>query len=548
MLYRRIPIETTLTQILVYLVGTGVILTLVFSLLLTVVINYTRLKKERDFTTSILQTAGVLILVLDKKGYIQEFNKSCEVTTGYTRKEVIGQSIQTLPFSNCKDFSKHSFFEMLNNKKRFRHFELCWINRNGTKHNISWANTYLKDTTNKDKWIICTGIDITEKRKLEQEFLKVKKMESVGLLAGGIAHDFNNILTAILGNISLAKLELESDHDLVEILSQAEHASIQARNLTNQLLTFSKGGLPVLEPGSVVELVVETTNFALRGSNIKPTFDIDNDLWSTQIDQVQIHQVINNLIINAAQAMPEGGILEIGLHNQIIDRNSIDRLPSGNYIKIIIRDHGIGIPEEHLLKIFDPYFTTKKRGHGLGLATTYSIIKNHKGLITVDSTIGEGTTFTIHLPATAEQKERIEQHHNTPLSGKGRILVIDDEVFIRNLTRRLLTRLGYEVELAGNGEEAIELYEKARSRQCPFDAVIVDLTIKGHKGGKEAVTRLHKIDPNLPAIVSSGYSNDPIMAHYKEHGFIGVVMKPYKIEDLSYTLHEALKSKDISSS
>ncbi len=544
MLCRRIPIETTLTNILVYLIGTGVILTLILSLLLTVVINYNRLKKERDFTTSILQTAGSLILVLDKQGRVENFNKACEIITGYSSEEIVGRYIHTLPFCNSQFSQENSFLKLLNTSPIPNQFEYCWINRNGTRHTISWSSTSLKDESNKNHWFICTGIDITEKRKLEEELLKIKKLESVGLLAGGIAHDFNNILTAILGNISLAKLELEPDHYLVEILAQAERASIQARNLTNQLLTFSKGGLPILAPVSIAELVVESANFSLRGSNIKPVFNIDDDLWNARIDQVQIHQVINNLIINAAQAMPEGGMLEISLHNHGITKNIVANLKPGKYIVVTIKDYGIGISEEHLSKIFDPYFTTKKKGHGLGLATSFSIIKNHNGHITVDSKIGEGTTFAIYLPALAKRKENPIQHNNSLLPGHGRILVIDDEAFIRKLARRILTRLGYEVELASNGEEAIEMFKKARMIQHPFDAVIVDLTIKGHKGGKEAINKLHEIDPNVPAIVSSGYSNDPIMAHYKEHGFAGVVRKPYKIEDLSDTLHELLKKND----
>ncbi|MBD3289529.1 response regulator [candidate division KSB1 bacterium] len=520
---------------------------LILSFLLSVVINYNRLKKESDFTTGILQTAGALILVLDNKGRIRNFNKACEITSGYSSDEVTGRYLYALPFYENHTGSKDSVSDLWNRTKKSSSFENCWVNKDGSRHYISWTTTSLKDESDKNQWIICTGIDITEKRKLEEELLKIKKLESVGLLAGGIAHDFNNILTAILGNISLAKLELEPNHDLVEILAQAEKASIQARNLTNQLLTFSKGGLPVLKPVSIAELVVESANFALRGSNIKPVFNIDDDLWTAKIDQVQIHQVINNLIINAAQAMPDGGILDISLRNYLISEDTVFNLEAGNYIKLTIKDYGIGISKEYLSKIFDPYFTTKKKGHGLGLATSFSIIKNHNGHITVDSELGKGTTFTIYLPALTDRGENTADNIGRQLvRGRGRILVVDDEKYIRQLAHRMLTKLGYEVESAKNGDEGIDMYSDALMNH-PFDAVIVDLTIKGHLGGKETIEKLREIDPDITAIVSSGYSNDPVMAHYSKYGFAGVVTKPYNIEDLNDILHKLLQDRRKSS-
>jgi len=386
-----------------------------------------------------------------------------------------------------------------------------------------------------------TAQDITKRKSLEEELLRAQKLESVGLLAGGIAHDFNNILTTILGNVSLAKMQMTPTGETFEMLSEAEKASIRAKTLTKQLLTFAKGGAPVKEPASIKDILKESPSFVLRGSKSSCKLSIAEDLWPAEVDVGQISQVINNIVINANQAMPGGGIIQVAAENLIIeDRHGLPVNP-GRYIKISIKDQGVGIAEKHLANIFDPYFTTRHAGSGLGLATTYSIIKKHNGHIAVESQLGVGTTFHIYLPASDKaipEKEEIKL-----IKGHGRILVMDDEAPLRKMVGRMLGRLGYESEFAKDGSEAIRMVKDAKEAEKPYDAVILDLTIPGGMGGKEAINKLLEIDPEMKAIVSSGYSDDPVLANFQEYGFKGMMPKPFESRSLSKVLHEVLKGE-----
>jgi PAS domain S-box-containing protein len=385
--------------------------------------------------------------------------------------------------------------------------------------------------------------DITDYKKMEQELIKAQKLESVGVLAGGIAHDFNNLLTAILGNISLLRIKLPHTATTDQYLERAETASHRAKDLTHQLLTFAKGGAPVRKALAAGEVIKTYARLTLSGSKSTCTFLIPDDLRPISADEGQLSQVINNLVINAAQAMPEGGTIEIQCENVVISETSGLPLKAGDYVRVSIKDEGAGIPEENLAKIFDPYFTTKTHGRGLGLASTYSIIKSHDGHIAVESTVGFGTTFTMYLPAAQAQEEAEASKKETgqPLPGSGKILVMDDEKIVREIAAAMLTHLGYSVEVVKDGEEAIALYVGALEAHDPFIAVIMDLTIPGGMGGKEIITKLQKIDPNVKAIVSSGYSNDPIMANYREYGFAGVVMKPYRLDELAEQVEKILR-------
>ncbi len=379
-------------------------------------------------------------------------------------------------------------------------------------------------------------VDITDKRKMEEELVKVEKLESLGVLAGGIAHDFNNILTAILGNISLAKMNCESSEKVKGRLIEAEKACSQAQGLTQQLLTFSKGGAPIRRTAHISQLIEDCCHFAVRGSNVRCKLSIYDELFTVDVDEGQIGQVINNLIINSVHAMPRGGEIHVKAQNVLIDVQQGLPLRDGNYVKIIVHDNGVGIPKDILPRIFDPYFTTKHKGSGLGLATSYSIIRNHDGLITADSEVGIGTTVCVYLPASERKLQTSLDLEETAVTGGGRILLMDDEELIREVAREILSTLGYEVEVARNGAEAISLYRTARKSSHPFDVVVLDLTVPGGMGGLETVERLLQIDPGVKAVVSSGYSNDPIMADCAEYGFRGVVAKPYTARELSATL------------
>jgi len=384
--------------------------------------------------------------------------------------------------------------------------------------------------------------DVTDQQALEEELIRTEKLESIGILAGGLAHDFNNILTSILGNISLAKIDLESDDETYALLNDAEKASQRAQKLTHQLLTFSRGGSPIKTVEAIKPLIYETVNFALRGTNIKPKYIIPDNLLPLEIDAGQIGQVINNLTINAAQSMPDGGIFTVIADNIRIVDDSIS-LSNGSYVRISLIDTGIGISADIIGKIFDPYFTTKATGSGLGLTASYSIVKNHGGRIDVRSRENQKTVFDIYLPATTKKISEDSENVDKSLVkiGTGRILVMDDDEMICKVMGILLSKLGFQPEFAHDGKKTIELYRDALKSDEPFAAAIIDLTIPGGMGGLEAIRELRKIDPHIRAIVSSGYSNNPIMSRYKEHGFKGIAIKPYSIQSLSNTLRKILE-------
>ncbi|MDP2643848.1 MAG: PAS domain S-box protein [Desulfobacterales bacterium] len=392
-------------------------------------------------------------------------------------------------------------------------------------------------------------ITMAEREKMKEELLTAQKLESLGILAGGIAHDFNNLLTVILGYISLAK-DSESKDDIIEFLTEAENASLKSKELTHQLITFSKGGAPVKKTAPILEFVKESVNFALSGSNVRCEFFLPEDLWQVEYDEDQIKHVINSLTINALEAMPEGGIIKLFAENLVIKREKEEsefRLQKGRYVKISIQDQGSGISAENLPKIFDPYFSTKDRGiqkgMGLGLSAVYSIIRHHNGRIVVDSKKGVGTTCHIYLPASEKTALKPEKKEEQPDKGRGRILFMDDMEMLRNMAGKMLKQLGYEVEVAADGAEAVEMYKAAKESDKPFNAVILDLTIPGGMGGKEAIEKLFKIDPEVKAIVSSGYSNDPAMSNFKAYGFSGVVPKPFEMKEMEKVLHEVLRGE-----
>ncbi len=399
------------------------------------------------------------------------------------------------------------------------------------------------------KSVIVILSDISKRKQIEDRLRRAQKMEAIGTLAGGLAHDFNNLLSIITGNIELAKDDVKPEYGVTDFLNEAEEASLRATELANQLITFSKGGTPVKKTGSIGEIVRETTNLTLSDSNIKCDFLISQDLWPVEFDQDQMKHAINNIIINAAESMPDGASINIKADNFNITAEHNLPLSEGKCVKISIRDHGVGIPEKHLSKIFDPYFSTKEKGiekgMGLGLAITCSIINKHDGHITVESKVEVGTTFSIYLPAHVKgikelKPTEIHKPEKPSISTK-RILLMDDEEGIRRLSKQRLGRLGYEPELAKDGAQAIEIYKKAMDSGQPFDAVILDLTVKGGMGGKDTVKALLKLDPQVKAIVSSGYSDDPVMTYYESYGFARALVKPYAKEDLNDVLNKVIK-------
>lgn len=379
--------------------------------------------------------------------------------------------------------------------------------------------------------------DISARKKAERDWLTLRKLESLGTLAGGIAHDFNNILTSIYGTISLAKLQISEDQKAYVFLEKAEKSITRATQLTQKLLTFAKGGEPVREQVSLGKLVKDTVSFDLSGSNVKLILEQPDDLWIADVDKGQIQQVFSNLAINAKQAMKSGGNLFVELKNFDNQHNGYHGLEIARYIKVIVSDDGDGIDEKDLGRVFDPYYTTKATGQGLGLASVYSIINKHDGTIQIHSKIGQGTRFTFYLPASLSETDYKEEpvkltRHAETIEQAAKVLIMDDDSSIRSVLREMLGMMNCEVVAAGNGFDAVELYKQSHQIGTPFDIVILDLTVPGGGGGREAVEQILEIDPTAKVIVSSGYAEDPVIAKHEKYGFKAVVVKPYTYQEL----------------
>jgi len=495
-------------------------------------------ESEVKYSALVEQAKDGVVIVQD--GVFTFINQAASEICGYTKEEIVDKPLLDIVAPEYKELISQRYAVGLRGKKNAPSaYEIKIKNKNEATRDVELSVGMIR--YQKNPAIMAIVRDVTERKKVEDEMQKIEKIESIGILAGGIAHDFNNILTAIIGNLSLAKLYMKPEEKAFGLLSETEKSTHQARDLTQQLLTFSKGGAPITKILSISELLKDTARFALRGSNVRCEFSVPHDLCPVEIDEGQISQVVNNLIINANQSMPEGGIIKVIAEE--VSLNPEDTLPlikEKKYIKISIKDQGTGIRKNHLRKIFDPYFTTKQKGSGLGLATTYSIIKKHGGHITVESKLGVGTTFFIYLPASQEKIQTISDEKNQLYFGQGKILFMDDEKSVRDMARQMLNHLGYEVKLAKDGAEMIDLYKNAKEMQLPYRAVIMDLTVPGGMGGKKTMKKLLEIDPEVKAIVSSGYSHDPLMSEFRQYGFKDVILKPYKIENLSQTLHKAI--------
>jgi signal transduction histidine kinase/CheY-like chemotaxis protein len=379
--------------------------------------------------------------------------------------------------------------------------------------------------------------EITQREQAEEELLRARKLESLGVLAGGIAHDFNNFLTVVQGNIEVAKVHLTPDEAAREFLDQAASACQRAKFLSSQLLTFAKGGAPVRRVASTAQLVTDAVLLARSGSSIAIELQVVEGLWFAEVDSGQIGQVLHNILINAREATSGGGTIEVRAENIALQNGSGEAAP---HVRVSIRDQGHGIAPDVLLRIFDPYFTTKPGGSGLGLATAYAIVVKHGGHLSVESTLGIGTVFTVDLPASLEAP-LAQMPVSLPMqTGTERLLVMDDDEALRELSKAVLSTLGYDVQTAGDGAEAVDLYEKMKAAGRGFDAVLLDLTVTGGMGGLEAAAMLKELDPSARLIVSSGYSDAPVMSRFAEYGFDAVILKPWTVREMSEVLRKVL--------
>ena len=510
---------------------------------------------EKESLGVTLRAIGDGVITTDVNGKVIMLNSEAEKLTGWSSKESIGQPLKSV-FDVTIDLAAQAKAQKSGYRSEAQSILLnlpenvTLTSRDGNERVIEQVASPIRDNKNEVAGVVLVFRDITARQRAETERRKAETLEQLGLLAGGIAHDFNNLLTAIIGNISLASVLLPPNDEMAERLDDAKNASLRARDLAQQLLTFARGGTPIKKTASIGKLIQDTVSFSLRGSHNRSEFEFGVDLSSAEIDAGQISQVIANLVVNADQAMPNGGTLHVSCENFSYSATTTPAVPdlaAGDYVRIRIRDEGVGIPAKYMKRIFDPYFTTKPKGSGLGLATAYSIIKNHSGLMTVESEVHVGTTFTIYLPAALDQEMPVEAPRTfTPaMPGTGRVLVVDDEDAIRDLVEFTLTRLGYKVWQAATALEGVNIYREKFEAGERFDAVILDLTLPGGIGGKEALKKLIEIDPTVNAIVSSGYATDATMSRYQDFGFRGVIAKPYEAAELGKIVHDVIESSHV---
>jgi PAS domain S-box-containing protein len=492
-----------------------------------------------------LRSIGDAVITTDTGGNILMINEETERITQLSSNDVRGK-----PFSETISLYLQSSqtpidpVDQILQTGRFSHSAtpLVLRKKDGTERTVEIRGTRILLENNTIFGAVMAIRDVTEKHKLEQEILKMSKIESIGVLAGGIAHDFNNLLTAVIGNTALARNNAGNEEKLTKYLSMIEGAAKRAVALTQQLLTFSKGGSPRKQVTSITALLHECAEFILMGSNIKPVYEFEDNIWPVQIDVNQMSHVFNNILINAKHAMPEGGTIMISANNIISPPEDIP-LFQRSHVRIAISDQGPGIPDENLSRIFDPYFSTKVQGSGLGLASSYSIIKKHKGHIVATSEPGKGATFTIYLQASDEPLPDEKVPDQPPGTGRGKVLLMDDEEYILETTGEMLRDLGYDVTTAPDGAAAITLYREALDSDNSFDIVIMDLTIPGGMGGKEALAELLTVHPEVKAIVSSGYSDEIILSNYNDYGFIDYLSKPYTFQDIAKILKTHLSTE-----
>jgi PAS domain S-box-containing protein len=501
------------------------------------------LRAERERLNVTLRSIGDGVISTDVDARVVLVNSVAEQLTGWKQHEAVGHSLTEVFHiinERTREPCENPIARVLKTGRTIglaNHTVL--ISRDGVERSISDSGAPIMAANGNILGAVLVFRDVSLQLKVEQEMQRAQRLESVGVLAGGIAHDFNNLLAVIMANVSLAERKLEScDAEVVSIFQDVLSACDRAAGLTQQLLTFASGGAPVRKSTSIGELVRATAELALCGSQSRGVYDLPAQLWAAEIDAGQISQVITNLVINADEAMPTGGVIEIGCANRTVA--DVDGLAcaSGPYVEITIMDHGVGIGSEIAGRIFEPYFSTKQRGSGLGLATAYSILKKHDGLLTVDTQLGEGARFRLLLPMADEAScESSEVRRNAPqpidLRNGGRVLIMDDESALRAAMAAILRDLGYEVEDAADGAQAIARFTHGKNHGQPFDVVLLDLTVRAGMGGLETLQKLLVIDPTLRAIVTSGYAPDPVLANPQKYGFVAALPKPYRREDLA---------------
>ncbi|MFW5862707.1 MAG: PAS domain S-box protein [Spirochaetota bacterium] len=502
-----------------------------------------RLFNETEKLETTLRSIADGVITTDLDGNIDMCNRMAVEILQQGADLLNGKNIESV-FTLVRDKNgipvEHMLEPVIKNQEVVSYSDVKLLVDEGTWYDVELVASPITGINTGVTGVVIVIRDVTSRKKMEHELIKSSRIESLGVFAGGIAHDFNNLLTAILGNISLAKMVYPEDEKLHDILADAEKASARAKTLTQQLLTFSRGGAPIKRVISLQSIVKETVAFVLSGSAVSCEYDIDENLRYINADEGQISQVIQNIIINARQATKDTGSIYIEARNE---DNTPPSLPDneGGYVRVSIHDDGPGIKKEIQEKIFDPYFTTRERGSGLGLSVAYSIVNNHGGKITVDSREGSGTTFTLYLPSSAKKTIECEKFKNPVFNGSGRILLMDDETDILSVLSAILQSAGYDVTTTESGEEALSEFFSAQENGNPYDCVVLDLTVPGHRGGADIIDDIREIDPQVKAIVSSGYANNRVMAAHKDFGFDGVLTKPYTHHEVVSLLKDVME-------
>lgn len=503
---------------------------------------YRALEGERERLAVTLASIGEGVVATDTAGRVILLNKVAETYSGWTQEEAIGENLSAVLglHSVAAGDLLSSALDRDSSSELTREMEL--ISKDGVARLIRHSSAPIRNEELRTVGAVLVLHDITQQQRMEGEVHRARRIESLGLLAGGIAHDFNNILASVLINVSVLKMQLGAQNIDLDIIHDIEISMGQARDLTQQIMAFTRDGNPELKAALIGELVRESATFVLRGSNVDCEFAIASDLLPVDIDKTQISQVVQNLIINAKQAMPDGGKISITLENITVNAATNLPLAPGHYVSCSIADKGSGIDEEDLHRIFDPYFTTKDEGNGLGLASALSIIHNHQGWITAESAPGQGTKFTFYLLAATDAvvAGTAETKLATLPLGRGRVLLMDDDDQLREAAGRALGLLGYDLLFAHNGEEAIEIYQYEREAGRSLVATILDLTVPGGMGAIESARMLLALDPQAKLIISTGYSQSPILANFRTYGFECMILKPYTMEELGRTIRRVL--------
>ena len=501
------------------------------------------LREEKERMDATLRSVDEGVLTLDRAGEVVLMNRAAEELTGWNYQAAMGKGVESVCRLKREGTIRLLTREEILSRRDLRgEMRLLLRNLSGEEILVALTLVSLRSEGEEQEGLLLLLRDIRERQKLEEEMLKGQKLESLGVFAGGIAHDFNNLLAGILGNISLAKRFLPSPEKLAHKLEEVERASLRARDLTLQLLTFSKGGAPQKKNVTLRHLLKESVEFVLSGSSVEAEYAFPEDLWSVEADEGQIGQVVRNIVLNSRQAMNERGRISIGCENV----PSLERpdLCGGKYVKIKIRDNGPGIPREQHHRIFDPFYTTKAKGSGLGLTVSHSIVKKHGGVIELESTPGEGSLFAIYLPASGNgrgEKKVLCEERRAENVFSGRVLLMDDETILRQVGSDILSLLGFQVDTVCDGEAALSSYRKAKEEGLPYTLLVMDLTIRGGMGGVETIQRLREMDPEVLAIVSSGYSSGSVLSEYREYGFSGIVSKPYRVEEMARVVERVLR-------